>query len=106
MWQSTKPGTSAQSEASIWRPCATVVIEAGHAAVLDHHRPTRERELGGKVVAQVGQAVGRGAQDLRSVAHAEVPGVHRQRVDQAAPSASSSIGTRTPSRRAASIASG
>ena len=85
---------------------ATVVIEAGHAAVLDHHRPARERELGGTVVAQVGQAVGRGTQDLRSVAHAEVPGVHRQRVDQAAPSASSSIGTRTPSRRAASIASG
>ncbi len=72
----------------------------------DAHGPALQGELAGAVVAQVAQAVGGWAQDLCGVADTDVTGGQLREIAQAAPPGPSSIGTRTPSRRAASMASG
>jgi hypothetical protein len=77
---------------------ARVGFEGGDAPAGQRDVAARERQLAGTVVAQVRQAVLRRAQHLRGAAQAGArrgPRVHQP----------PSIGMRTPSRPAASIAS-
>ena len=91
VWQSTKPGTTAQPVGVDHEVGAGVVLEGRDHAVAQGQRAGLERQLGRAVVAQVGQAVLRRAEDLGGAADRD-----RRHA--------SSIGIRTPSRRAASIA--
>ena len=92
VWQSTKPGSSAQPLASTWMFASGSGSSDGDAAVLDGDTAGLERDLAGAVAAQILQAGLRGQEHLGGV----VEGDHSD--------AGSSIGIRSPCSRAADTA--